>query len=251
MQSSNAAVLQSANLYVYTVNNPVRWVDPSGLAKESTLKSPHGGGGIGLGGGVVMGMSGMLIVNSMVRTQDSMAVRAAAAADTIAAAVVDTGRNAARALTNLYRAVTDVIARPSPPEALTVAHDMDSISATGVLNQQQILDMERALDAVDADRLHDFRFFEAFRPHGAPTIIIGRAMTFDQAMMHIDEIKTKAPYARGVFAFTVTDALWLAHVNGGANFDHGGFIHGDGAPGFFLHFHTVNRPHAHIWFLGP
>jgi len=72
MQSSNAAVLQSANLYVYTVNNPVRWVDPSGLVKKPSLQSALGpaeiggggsgrtigggsGGGVSVGGGTVSG----------------------------------------------------------------------------------------------------------------------------------------------------------------------------------------------------
>jgi len=31
MQSSNAAILQSSNLFVYVMNNPLRWIDPLGL----------------------------------------------------------------------------------------------------------------------------------------------------------------------------------------------------------------------------
>jgi len=31
MQSSTNAILQAGNLYVYTINNPVRWIDPTGL----------------------------------------------------------------------------------------------------------------------------------------------------------------------------------------------------------------------------
>ena len=34
MQSSTAAILQSANLFVFCINNPVRWIDPSGLRIE-------------------------------------------------------------------------------------------------------------------------------------------------------------------------------------------------------------------------
>jgi len=45
-QSSNAAILQSANLFVYVMNNPMRFVDPWGLFAEFYI--PHeidGGGG--------------------------------------------------------------------------------------------------------------------------------------------------------------------------------------------------------------
>jgi len=34
LQSSTAAILQSANLFVMTMNNPVRWIDPTGLFAE-------------------------------------------------------------------------------------------------------------------------------------------------------------------------------------------------------------------------
>ena len=40
MQGSNAAILQAGNLFVYTVNNPVRWIDPSGLSKAGTVGFP-------------------------------------------------------------------------------------------------------------------------------------------------------------------------------------------------------------------
>jgi len=35
MQGSNAAILQSSNLFVYVMNNPLRWIDPSGLFAET------------------------------------------------------------------------------------------------------------------------------------------------------------------------------------------------------------------------
>jgi len=34
MQDSPLAMLQAANLYLFTMHNPVRWVDPSGLAAQ-------------------------------------------------------------------------------------------------------------------------------------------------------------------------------------------------------------------------
>jgi len=30
-QSSNSAILQASNLFVFTMNNPVMWVEPSGM----------------------------------------------------------------------------------------------------------------------------------------------------------------------------------------------------------------------------
>jgi len=45
MQSSHAAIMQSANLFVFVMNNPVRWLDPSGLrAVDYTLNLIDGGG---------------------------------------------------------------------------------------------------------------------------------------------------------------------------------------------------------------
>jgi len=53
MQGSTAAILQSGNLYVYTMNNPIMWSDPSG---ESALLVIGGAiiGGI-IAGGIVSG----------------------------------------------------------------------------------------------------------------------------------------------------------------------------------------------------
>jgi len=34
MQGSTAAILQSANLFVFCINTPVRWIDPSGRRVE-------------------------------------------------------------------------------------------------------------------------------------------------------------------------------------------------------------------------
>jgi RHS repeat-associated protein len=37
MQRSNRAILQAGNLYMYTMHNPIRWIDPWGLAAELGL----------------------------------------------------------------------------------------------------------------------------------------------------------------------------------------------------------------------
>ena len=37
MQDSPIAMLQAANLYVFTMNNPIRWIDPSGLSARSAI----------------------------------------------------------------------------------------------------------------------------------------------------------------------------------------------------------------------
>jgi len=39
MTDSPLAILQAANLYVYTMNNPVRWVDPSGLNARNAIEN--------------------------------------------------------------------------------------------------------------------------------------------------------------------------------------------------------------------
>ena len=36
LQSSTAAILQSANLFVFTMNNPIMWIDPSGLSATTS-----------------------------------------------------------------------------------------------------------------------------------------------------------------------------------------------------------------------
>ena len=248
MQSSNAAILQSANLYVYTVNNPVRWVDPSGLAKEPTFKSIHYGSG-----GVVLGMGALMAVNSMTRGHESMAARAAAATDTIAAAVVDTGRNAARALTNLYRAVTDAIARPSPPEALPAvgSSTVTSVAITGTDVQVAI---DRAIArAGTADECGEpFRFMAATIPHinqsALPGIIpSGIPLTMQGAIDHINSIELDTPW-QGVIAFSQLDAYQLAKKFGGPIISRWQPETRLGVPGFFWHYHPAHRSEIHIWF---
>jgi len=46
MQNGCCAIMQSGNLYMYVMHNPVRWVDPSGRAADDPplVKSPGGGG---------------------------------------------------------------------------------------------------------------------------------------------------------------------------------------------------------------
>ena len=41
MQSSAAAIMQSANLFAFTSNNPVRWVDPTGLVQTCQCCNSH------------------------------------------------------------------------------------------------------------------------------------------------------------------------------------------------------------------
>jgi len=253
MQSSNAAVLQSANLYVYTVNNPVRWVDPSGLAKEPTFKSIHGGSG-----GVVLGMGALMAVNSMTRGHESMAARAAAATDTIAAAVVDSGRNAARALTNLYRAVTDVIARPSPPEALPDigAAGSSTVTAIATTEQEMLAAMGDILERTGTRDEHgrEYRFFTAYIHESWGGVVPKVPLTLYDARNYILSINASLRN-QGVFAFSHADAVLLTIMLGGPHitldFPDGRPAHrdGGGGPGFFMHFNPNDAPHTHIWFL--
>ena len=50
MQSSPAAIMQSANLFVFVMNNPVRWLDPSGMSIMCFKTNSMDGGGIIPGG---------------------------------------------------------------------------------------------------------------------------------------------------------------------------------------------------------
>jgi len=43
MQSDAASIIQSGNLYMYTMHNPVMWVDPSGLRAYSARNRGEGG----------------------------------------------------------------------------------------------------------------------------------------------------------------------------------------------------------------
>ena len=39
MQSSTEAILQAGNLFVFVMNNPVKWIDPTGLSAEGTRQA--------------------------------------------------------------------------------------------------------------------------------------------------------------------------------------------------------------------
>jgi hypothetical protein len=69
MQDSPLAILQSANLYAYAVNNPIRYTDPSGMA---------------VGAGALAGMTMPLVS----RTASALATSTIAAANTAVSGVV-------------------------------------------------------------------------------------------------------------------------------------------------------------------
>ena len=102
MQASNAAILQSGNLFTYTMNNPVRWVDPSGMVAQSA-----GGGVSNLGSSAALAInksainalrqqigSGVISTGQSVTLGASSGdgVRNSVVVGAIAAQVIDLGR---------------------------------------------------------------------------------------------------------------------------------------------------------------
>jgi len=147
--------------------------------------------------------------------------------------------------------------RPRPRGVSNIGAEVAAAAATavatvirpGVLTEQQVMDMTAALAVVCVKLLDHYRFFEASLDRRTGMLTIGRALTFNEASKHIGNIRG-ATSTHGVFAFSVTDALWLAHEHGGISYNKGSFDHSRGRPGFFPHLHPVNSPGAHIWFLG-
>jgi RHS repeat-associated protein len=67
MQLNSAAILQSGNLYAYCINNPVMYIDPTGLfLKRAALGAAVGGTIGGIGGGVKAAANGENILQGAV-----------------------------------------------------------------------------------------------------------------------------------------------------------------------------------------
>jgi len=59
MQRGKAAIIQSANLFAFAINNPIRFSDPSGLHVITRDAPERGGGNRGIVGGLVTGAVGV------------------------------------------------------------------------------------------------------------------------------------------------------------------------------------------------
>ena len=66
MQNGSNAIMQAANLFVFGINNPVRWVDPSGLFIISAMVNPAHNFGLGpvLGIGPIINHNPIVGVNT-------------------------------------------------------------------------------------------------------------------------------------------------------------------------------------------
>jgi len=291
MQRSRSAIAQSSNLFVYTMNNPVRFIDPSGMVAMLP-------GNVGAAG---LNPSSNAIQNAMNQAQAAAAAAknaAIAAAATVAAtratnqassSVTSGGIGSSNAVpvspeiklklvewvlalvgvaaAATYNAVSSTINITFPSIPVTgpasgininspggvlgtaMVGGLATLAApsAGVLSQQQILDMAMALAAVDANRLDEYRFFEATLI--GDEIVIGRAMTINEAKAHIGNIP-RLSSTQGVFAVTSGDAFALTMEFGGIASHKGPFDHTQNRSGYFLHFHPRTRPNAHIWFIG-
>ena len=236
LRPNNHAILQAGNLYMYCMHNPVMFVDPSGRAAKTKNAAP-------------------IPIEVKVKVIELLINAGAAATALLAAQVFDIDLSVDLGLDlSIFsggvlslRPNTRGVGHFATDVAAAVAAVAATITASGELSAQQILDMATALAAVDAARRGEHVFFEA-RVRGG-TLTIGRAMTFDEAADHILSLPDDG-IPRGVFTLLPSDAQNLANSLGGYIPRRAGEIHGRGAPGFFRHFHPLKADHTHIWFPG-
>jgi len=218
------------------MHNPVMFVDPSGRAAKTKTAAP-------------------IPIEVKVKVIELLINAGAAATVLLAAQVFDIDLSVDLGLDlSIFsggvlslRPNTRGVGHFATDVAAAVAAVAATITASGELSAQQILDMATALAAVDAARRGEHVFFEA-RVRGG-TLTIGRAMTFDEAADHILSLPDDG-IPRGVFTLLPSDAQNLANSLGGYIPRRAGEIHGRGAPGFFRHFHPLKADHTHIWFPG-
>ena len=277
MQSSNAAVLQSANLYVYTMNNPVFFTDPSGMIAIPLAPV--------IAGGAALAAAGALIaLDSMMHGQNSMVARAAAGADTLINAIRPVFADAIDAVTPSRGVATRPQAQaqagtgltaigaagvaqattyqPSNQAALPLSKRARAVAssaaaAPAITNDDLQLAITSAIGIAGTTNAHgeSLRFMAATIPRGAggvqPGIIpTSLPMTLQDAANYIMSIRSHE-WWRGVIAFSHYDAFELVHHHrlGGPIISRAQPENQAGSPpGFFWHYHPRNRANAHIWF---
>jgi len=245
MQAGTASILQSGNLFAYTMNNPVMWNDPSGEVASTAIP------------GILPKVPPEILDEAMKVIVWFFLTLGILYADDITATDMPAARAAntsdvfpqhATASTSLKAAGVGVVNHPSGVrgnnQGITLNASMSGYTAIpiaiGIL-KYLIGDSDTTI-FVEVNLISD--------PNGLGwDMQFGRLMTFEQALEHVKRIGDD-DHTQGVITLQRSDAQNLAKELGGILMTH--TIRNPLSLNVELpHFHPRNHPSAHIWFLKP
>jgi len=243
------AIIQSGNLYMFTMHNPVMFTDPSGrvavtasaiaAAIAAALKSA-GVTLLGAGAGAAVGYA---IGAGMANPSDYRGGRGGQIDRAVGGSVA--GAGASSQVSSSVGVLN--------PGVIPGNFGWQSSNTHGGVTQR-FFDIFMSI-AVLNDSVNMYRYIPATLVGNSP-IPSGPPMTLEQAksyILNLDPILPNEHGIHGVMAFTESDALALVRALGGPDpHRHRQMqpeIHRGGAPGFFYHWHPTYAPWAHIWIL--
>jgi len=267
MQSSRAAIMQSANLFVFVMNNPVRWLDPSGMSIMCFKTNSMDGGGIIPGGS--FGKNTGASARGAQPTGGTGGGGVGGGMGTIAAEVgrelLGYGRNLGGYISNVVRnysqsrAHVGSVPQAQVRSAITTVQFIDAV--TGDVSAPVPWSPEFAvplpvawpqefavaLDRVDAATRDSIRFFAAEVSSRTDMLVPMAPLTLQGAHAHIMGL-SDWQRNQGILALTDADAQALVLSLDG-NFHGARWDPGRREIGFFPHYHPAIRPRAHIWYV--
>jgi len=280
MQSSHAAIMQSANLFVFVMNNPVRWLDPSGMSIMCFKTNSMDGGGL-IGGGSFgskntgAGARGVQPTGGGNNVGNvGLSVGMGTIAAEIGREVLGYARNLGGYISNVVRNYSQsrgqaaAIPQAQVRSAITTVQFIDAV--TGDVSAPVPWSPEFAvplpvawpqefavaLDSVDAATRDSIRFFAAEVSSRTDMLVPMAPLTLQGAAAHImglPAVQWDDDRIEGVLARTDADAqallLFLAGPGANPNDVHGRWDRGRRQTGHFSHYHPWVRPHAHIWYV--